>query len=337
VRVKTVWRKDDVRIGLVGFFGWGNYGDELLRRVWEQALGPSYDAAPVHDLLQEPYFSRSADTVAKEHDALVIGGGDLVIPNKISPLYWNRAWLQRPVVIAGIGVPTWIRQRVPSVMERMQDFFQHRNVRYISARDEESAEWIRRELRPRAPVHVRADLVFSLMMPRAHPYARPTVGINMRTHSAGSDPAELVATVRALQEQGVDVVMLVLGTGQTRAKDLEVSEGFPVDLPILESESLDELSAYIGGLDLLLSNKYHGTVVASMYGVPSIVLSSTAKSRNLYRRLDRLPLLSSNEDPQMLDKVGMSRMPVSRIAVDVLRNEAALCVREVRDVIDSVL
>lgn len=324
------------RIGLVGFFGWGNYGDELFLHNWRRTVGQHHEASVVHDLTAAPYFSRSAAEIAQEHDALVIGGGDLVIPNKISPLYWNRAWLARPVYISGVGVPTWVKHRAPDVIERLRTFFQHPNVQHIGARDLESAQWIRRYLEPNVPVETHADLVFNMVMPPAVTYDRPTVGINLRTHRAGSDPAQLVRVCETMRERGYDVVNIVLGTGKTRAADLEVAEAFPFrDQIVLESEDVDDLSSYLGGLDVLLSNKFHGTVVATMYGVSSVVLSATTKSKNLYQHLDRQMLLSSNEDPQLLEKVELARMPVSARAVDDLRADAGDAVRRLVDRINE--
>lgn len=316
------------RIGLVGFFGWGNYGDELFLDNWRQTVGRHHEVAVVHDLLAVPYFSRNAAEIASEFDAILIGGGDLVIPNKISPLYWNRAWLTRPVYISGVGVPTWIKQQAPDVMDRLRTFFQHPNVRHIGARDPESAEWIRRHLTPKLPVDVHADLAFNLLLPPATRFENPTVGINLRTHRAGSDPTQLVRVCEALRSRGYDIANIVLGTGKTRAADLAVARDFPfADQLILESESIDDLSAHLGGVSMLISNKFHGTVVASMYGVSSVVLSATTKSRNLYARLDRHPLLSTNEDPDMLAKVELAAMPVSSTAVRELQLDANEAVR----------
>lgn len=320
------------RIGLVGFFGWGNYGDELFHRVWQESIGQFHEIGVVHDQLASPYFSRPAVEIAKEYDALVIGGGDLVIPNKISPLYWNRAWLQRPIYISGIGVPTWIKQQAPDVMERLQHFFQHPNVRYISTRDIESAEWIRRHLRPSIPVHVHADLVFALRLPPAARYERPTVGINLRSHRKDSDPSQLLHVCRQLQERGYDIANLVLGTGRTGAVDLEVARDFPFpDQRILASDSLDELTSAIGGLDFLISNKFHGTVIATAYGISSVVLSSTSKSINLYRSLGRKHLLSNNTDEDMMSKVELAPVRVPEMTIRELRRDAREGVDDVLD------
>lgn len=311
------------RIGLVGFFGWGNYGDELFHRIWTNSVGSVHETALVHDKLEHPYFSRPADTIIEEFDGVIIGGGDLVIPNKISPLYWNRAWLKKPVYISGVGVPTWIKTEAPDVMERLRHFFQHPNVKYISARDIESAEWIRRKLNPKIEVRSHADLAFSGFYPPAQKFERPTVGISLRTHRADSDPTVLVNACRQLQSEGYDILNIVMATGRTRAADLKVAQDFPLEgQHIFESEDIDSISSAIGGVDLLISNKFHGTVVASTYGVSSVVLSSTSKSRNLYRRLGRTPLLSSAADEKLMDKIRLAQMPLSEDSLLAVRQEA---------------
>ncbi|OFI39653.1 hypothetical protein BIU82_00895 [Arthrobacter sp. SW1] len=311
------------KIGLVGFFGWGNYGDELFHRIWEQSLGQFHETRLLHEKLEAPYFLRPATEVASEVDAIVIGGGDLVIPNKISPLYWNRAWLAKPVYISGVGVPTWIKHEAPDVMERLRAFFQHPNVRYVSARDAESAEWIRRKLQPKVVVEQHADLAFGSMYPPARVFEKPTVGISLRTHRADSDPTILLEACRTLQQEGFDILNIVMGTGRTRAADLEVAKAFPLEgQQIFESEDIDDISSAIGGLSLLISNKFHGTVVATSYGVSSVVLSSTSKSRNIYKRLGRTPLLSSATDEHLMDKIRLARMPIADDALKAVRLEA---------------
>lgn len=311
------------RVGLVGFFGWGNYGDELFHRIWTGSVGSVHETTLLHDKLEYPYFSRPPVDIAKEVDAIIVGGGDLVIPNKISPLYWNKAWLNRPIYISGVGVPTWIKNEAPDVMERLRTFFQHKNVRYISARDAESAQWIRSKLQPNIVVHQHADLAFSGFYPPARKFSNPTVGISLRTHRADADPTILINTCKQLQDEGFDILNIVMGTGRTRAADLEVARNFPLKNQIIfESENINEISSAIGGLDVLISNKFHGTVVATSYGVSSVVLSSTSKSRNLYNRLGRAPLLASATDGKLLEKVRLARMPISPDALRTLRLEA---------------
>jgi polysaccharide pyruvyl transferase WcaK-like protein len=126
------------RIGLVGYFGWGNYGDELFLRVWNKELARVGRPEVVHQLTRAPYFTDPPKRVAKRYDAFVIGGGDLVVPWNFSRLYWRPEWLTKPVYVAGVGVPTWGEPK-DSVIQDLRRFLQHPNVRYISARDPESA------------------------------------------------------------------------------------------------------------------------------------------------------------------------------------------------------
>ena len=97
---------------------------------------------------------------------------------------------------------------------------------------------------------------------------------------------------------------------------------------------MSELSAALGGLDVLASMKFHGSLVASMYGVPAIVLSPTTKSKNLFKALGRTELLSDLHDPDMAGKLEHAK---TRISMDVIegqkagaREEMAHLVRQMR-------
>lgn len=295
------------KVGLIGFFGWGNYGDELFLDQWHRVLDPYFDAQPIHDLMRAPYFSRDPKTVAQDYDAFVIGGGDLVIPNKVSELYWNEAWLAKKVYIAGVGVPTWIKNENPRVVAYMSRFFQHPNVQYIGARDAESAAWIRENLKPNIPVRVHPDLVYSMTLPEPRRYAEDKVlgiSVRQRRNEKVDDYSALSAMVEVARERGYAIKVLVLSNGRTGAADLKATERLPFHpFEVVHSESMDELTAALGGLDVLASMKFHGSLVASMYGVPSIVLSPTTKSKNLYQSLGRTELLSHLNDQSMADKL----------------------------------
>lgn len=310
------------KVGLIGFFGWGNYGDELFLDQWHRVLDPYFDAQPIHDLMRAPYFSRDPKTVAQEYDAFVIGGGDLVIPNKVSELYWNEAWLAKKVYIAGVGVPTWIRNENPRVLAYMSRFFQHPNVQYIGARDAESAAWIRENLKPGIPVRVHPDIVYSMPLPEPRRYAEDKVlgiSVRQRRNQKVDDYSALSAMVEVARERGYAIKVLVLSNGRTGAADLQAAERLPFQpFEVVHSESMEELTAALGGLDVLASMKFHGSLVASMYGVPSIVLSPTTKSKNLYQALGRTDLLSHLNDASMADKLEPAQ---NRIAPDVIARQ----------------
>ena len=158
-------------VGLVGFYGPGNYGDELFLEVFRQHLGSVVDLDVVFDSPTRPYFDRPVRDVVREHDAILIGGGDLLVPWGLGDRYWLPDYLRRPVHVIGVGVPTW-RPSKPGVVDQLGRFLRHRNVRSITTRDRESTAWIREHLRPRVEVETAADLVFALDLPRGRATGR---------------------------------------------------------------------------------------------------------------------------------------------------------------------
>src|SRR5690625_97050 len=110
------------KIALVGYFGWGNFGDELFLEVHRQQLAVSYELFVAHDLLEAPYFSRPVSEVVDEADAILIGGGDLLNPLRVSELYWQMEYLRKPTFVYGLGVPNQPFRR-EHVLAVYQDFF----------------------------------------------------------------------------------------------------------------------------------------------------------------------------------------------------------------------
>jgi polysaccharide pyruvyl transferase WcaK-like protein len=286
------------RIGLIGFYGWGNYGDELFIDAFAPALGRAGTMTVLPELESDPYFTRPVRQVVAEQDALVIGGGDLVQFNRRNKLYWDSAYLDKPVFIYGVGVPTWRgAEPVPRIVDHLRQFFQHPNVKYIGVRDEESKAWIDANLEPTVEVKVHADLVFSLDLPpasRPGPDDPPILGIVTRQRPVDSpdDYTAVEALARTAQDRGFRIRHIVLGTGTVGQRDLANADD--LDVPgkeLVHSENLDDLSRWIGECRVLASMKFHGTVVATMYGTPSICLMPTPKNYRLLKQIGRPELI----------------------------------------------
>ncbi|HEY4615893.1 MAG TPA: polysaccharide pyruvyl transferase family protein [Citricoccus sp.] len=290
-------------VGLVGFFGWGNYGDELFLQLWKRVLSPHFDVSVVHDLLTPPYVSRDPEAVADAYDALVIGGGDLVLTDQLSELYWRREWLRRPVYICGVGATLHDRIRRQPVIDQMAEFFGHPNVQYISARDDESAAWIRTHLRPRVPVEVHPDLVFALPLPPPDPGllqtgGRPTLGVSVRQGKFGQDNdySGLASLVEAARDRGYAVSVLELGNGRQRHRDTPALAQLPfVPDSVVSERSPEQISAAIGALTVSATMKFHGLVVGLRYGVPSLALSPNTKNSALLEAIGRPDLVGDLE------------------------------------------
>jgi polysaccharide pyruvyl transferase WcaK-like protein len=301
-----------LRIGLVGFFNWGNYGDELFVEVHKKYLSDQFDLKIMHDLTAKPYFSGSVTEAISTVDAIVIGGGDLIIPWSLSELYWKPEYLSKPVLIVGVGVPTWKKSR-EDVLEKMRSFLSHPSIKLINLRDKPSYDYVVKNFSPTAPITHSVDIVFGLDFPTAQRPDKKVLGIVTRYRRGGDDNyTQLTELCSKAQSFGWQIRQIILGTGETGERDEETAKRFEFpEKEVVRSENLTDLSRAIGECSALASMKFHGTVVAAAYGVPSIVLSPTDKSRNFMRMIEREDLLSNLHDSMLPDHFSpfMARIP----------------------------
>ncbi|MDQ7727287.1 polysaccharide pyruvyl transferase family protein [Halomonas sp. SpR8] len=319
-------------VGLAGFFGYGNYGDELFVTVYKQWLSPYFDLVFLSDVLDKPYYSRPIEEIVDSVDAIIIGGGDIVQPWGMDDRYFNKLFLKKPVFIIGVGVP--IRSassRNPNhiekewIIDKYRNFFSHPSVKMIHARDDQSSNWIRRKLNPKVAVTEAPDIVCSMDLPSAIDSVSEvkTLGVVTRSRpNQEDDYSEILKVADKCLSMGWNVRHIILGTGRVGKKDYENADKLRIKKELVYSESLSELTEAIGGCSALLSMKFHGTVVATMYGIPSIVMVPTNKNRNFMNRIGRSDLLSKFDSPDLLQKFGDAPETISSDSVEMLRDRA---------------
>jgi polysaccharide pyruvyl transferase WcaK-like protein len=319
---------DHPHVGLVGFYGWGNYGDELFLEALTSSLGPSVDIQP----LVGPTWARlpSLRRGVLGSDVVVIGGGDLLRP-WATTRYFRPILLRRPVFVAGIGVPTWGGTN-PEVVDSLRRFFRHRNLRGIAARDEGSAAWIRDNLDPKVPVRVTPDLVCSLDLPRVQrPAGPPIFGVAVRRRDTPDDLTQVRRLCERAVSMGYRLRRIILATGRVRAHDIEATAGLGFeDTELISSDDLDEISQAIGECTVFATMKFHGVVVATMYGVTPIAMMPTAKTRNFIADVGRPDLLTQFAAEDLPDHLLPEMPPIAQSVRDRLRNGAAEYLRDLR-------
>jgi polysaccharide pyruvyl transferase WcaK-like protein len=310
------------RTGIVGFYGQGNYGDELFLDVFREHLAGATDLTVLTQAREGPIPAASRAAV-RAQDAIVIGGGDLVVPWQTNERDWSSDYLRRPVHIIGVGVPTW-RESRPAAMRQLRRFLQHGSVRSITARDQESAAWIRDHLAPRVPVEMAADLVFALTLPPAtRPGGQPILGIVVRWRNDQDDFSSVRAMAARGRQLGYRLRSIVLATGEVRRKDEAALARLALSVDeIVASDDLASLSRAIGECTMLASHKFHGTVVAAAYGVPAISMATTDKNRNLLRRLGRPEWVCAFHDPRLPELIVADPPSVDGAIVAEMRAEA---------------
>lgn len=309
-------------VGLVGYFGWGNYGDELFSEVFAEHLGP---AMGLRNLLGPEHLGRPGRIRRGAHDsdAILIGGGDIVVP-WLANRYWRDVFLDRPVFISGVGVPTW-REATAEQTANLRRFFRDPAVRGIAVRDAGSAAWIRDNLAPSVPVEVTPDLVCGLSLPAVErPAGPPILGVTVRQRQEQDDFGHVRALCERATSMGFRVRRIVLATGLTRAADLQGFAGLGLDdTELVSTDDLSAISRAIGECTITASMKFHGVVVATMYGVPTLAMMPTHKTRSFLTTLGRADLLTNFNDPDLPDRFDPGLRPIDPAGPAALRREAA--------------
>ncbi len=320
-------------VGVVGFYGWGNYGDELFWRAFEEQLG---GAMELRNLIGPGAREGGASLrhAVRDVDVVLVGAGDLVIPWRASR-YWNEALLQRPVFVAGVGVPLW-QPATDAGVTRLRRFFRHPAVRLVAARDDESAGWMTHHLAPALAVRRTADLACAATLPAASPPdGQPIFGVNVRQRLDGVDD---LSRVRELCERaasgGYRIRRIVLATGGVREADLEATARLELDdTELIATDDLDAISRAIGECRVFATMKFHGVVAAAMQGVTPIALKRSTKTENLLRELGREDLQSSFDDPDLPAYAERELPPIAPEAHEGLRTDATRFLGELRTAI----
>lgn len=300
------------KLGVVGYYHYGNYGDELFLDVFGQSLH-DFDFVFFQDALRRPYFHTPLAEKVDKVDAILIGGGDLIIPSYWTDQYFEPEFLAKPVYIHGAGVPTWGGEN-PEIVARLAGFLQHPNVRHIHVRDMQSRAWIEKKLAPKVDITVTPDIVCALELPDVKPSGTaPIFGLVSRKQKPGSIRWDNVqALCQRARSYGYRIRHIILATGIIGQEDMDaVTESSLDDVEVVVSESIADLTRAIGECTVLASMKFHGCVVATMFGIPAITLITTDKFRNFYALIEREELVAHHWHETLPDRLPryLARIP----------------------------
>ncbi len=314
------------KIGLVGYFGWGNFGDELFVRAHRQHLSDLVDLEVVHDILEAPYFSCEANDRLSSFDGFLIGGGDLVNPRALSTLYWREEYLRKPVFLHSIGCPSITIQQSAS-LTKLKRFFSSDSIKHINLRDTQSKAYFDKVIAPRCDTVASPDAVCALAIPTKRKSNTLTLGVVLRAHRSVDNPdyPEVRRAADEAKALGYTIKLIVAGNGRLGSNDFELTKAFAKeDEEILFSENLDDICSAIGSCSLLLSMKFHVVVVGALYGVPAIQLSSTQKNSNLFNYLQRPDLRRNHLDHSLWRAIPPIPAPIHSILSRRLKRDAAV-------------
>ncbi|KEQ12342.1 hypothetical protein GZ77_17465 [Endozoicomonas montiporae] len=315
------------RVGITGSFGRGNYGDELYVQTYQHWFGPWAELHLMSNLPRPEYFNDFSKARVDLMDAIVLGGGDLLCAYKpkVDRDFIHPHYLRRPLHVAGIGVERNRPDKNPDIVNKWKSFLNHENVKSITTRDPGSSTWIEENICPSQPVGHHPDLVCALPLPQAtKPKGAPILGIVTR-HIKHPREYVLLAEIGAkMASQGWRIQHIIGGVREHGKKDFENSK--LLEIPGKEtvySEDLDEISRAIGACSLVLSMKLHTTIVATMYGVPTICVNPVVKAKQFLKSIDREELAFSPNDRKIIELIdsGVPEVPMDKVGK--LREEAS--------------
>lgn len=315
------------QIGLTGSLGYGNYGDELYIKTYEYWLGQWADLHLVTDVHRSPeYLTNVKTNVINLMDAIVLGGGDLLCPYRefINPNFNSPVYLKRPVHIAGIGVERNRDDIDEEVLEKWKSFLCDSNIASISMRDPGSKEWIEEHIQPQVPVTSHPDWVCALPLPEVEKKSKaPVLGIITRHIKSGKEYKMLKEVGDLLKSQGWRVIHIIGGVGGHGKKDYENSKLLEIEgKEIVYTQDLDKITRSIGKCDLVISMKLHTTLVALMYGVPTISLNPVVKTRAFMERIGYGKFALKHDDKSIFELIEEGIPAPSEEAVNKVREEA---------------
>lgn len=278
-----------MKIGILGYFGFGNYGDELFHQVWCE-LFADHELITFQEVTGLEKCMHSNAQQRKEFidsvDALLIGGGDLIRPSgKIN--YWFPELLSKPIFLYGLGVAKWLGKD-PVIVEQIISFLKHDNVKQVGLRDIQSKEWLKNlDVTLEAKTEVTPDIVFS--MPKVGPKSFPRKRLGIITRHQKFYTPERIEQMKYIvdlyTELDFEVFELLASTGPEKEWDIEGSKGWDLGVEVLTFDSDDEITEAISSCDIIYSMKFHGCVVGLLHNVPTISLLKTDKFKNLYKNL----------------------------------------------------
>jgi hypothetical protein len=268
-----------MKIAVLGYYGFGNWGDEVILDNLRRFLAP-------HTVVPIPLgLPDSVDTVRRLNafDFVILGGGGLYRKEPPSPFATFDRWgndLTVPIGVLGLG----ISRLAPRFAAATHNLIE-RSL-FFQVRDEES-----RRLLDHPKVELAPDLTFYRPLgpaPERAGEGQIVCGINLRPAQAG-----ISRWIEAVQ--GLDCRKLAIPfSSHPTLGDREAL--LSLDPQCLSHFSLDTFAS----TDILIGTAFHSLLFAVQMGIPVIAINYDPKVERFMRELELTDYMLSWDEPHRL-------------------------------------
>ncbi|MGM0836803.1 MAG: polysaccharide pyruvyl transferase family protein [Bacillota bacterium] len=285
-----------MKIGIAGYYGQGNFGDELFLETYKQVF---------HD---HNVFPIIMHIDKYKCESIIVGGGDLIIPYSYNDFYFPAELASLPYWVYGVGIvdfyppDTWPIAEV----EKYRKIISTSKGLYV--RDPNS-EKLANYMKLNKVIKQVPDIAFSFKQPNfpiIKKVNKKTVGVC--SFSYNDFPLEKMAKILStLSSKEYQLSLIAVVDKRNTFSDFDTCRKLKerilfhnphADVVIVDYKYLDVTYSHIQALDFLVSFKLHPSLVGIRNLVPTFCLSKLSKVRSLLNEFNLNEYFADYDEPE---------------------------------------
>lgn len=318
-----------MNIGIVGWYGMKNIGDESFREVFSQALCPHHIR----------YYTPPG--TPHDCDVYILGGG-----NVASPFYLNEISDCLPLYGLGIGIG----------YESEIDLLAKRPFKEVYLRNQTDVEMARTKCP--FPVHYTPDLAFWLSPSRPVPrrwdgkkkiaviasdYINPAIdrSVNQFGMRAYDFQVKLAAELDVLTEQGWEVLLMPCSTdgyGDDRRVMLGIAS-FMKKRPamIMDTMCPHAMIDILAGQDVTICMRFHSVIFSVIAGTPPLAIAHSRKVQLFMEENGMSDLIVGTFDGDKFMTKNLVEIAIQEAENDELRSRLGILAKDNQRQVQEVM
>jgi len=265
-----------MKIGLVGYYGFGNFGDEWMLETM-RLLAPQIEFTPFY------YRGDGLWKISNDVDAILIGGGNILIPlPAVSKSYFNPIFLEmgKPIIVWGVDFYLTGGYFYEGI-EAINQFLIHPNVLGIWLRS--PFDYSISQYLLRSEIIEKVYLCYDICY--AYPVVPPTEWVKSAALIALGERLSNFWTCETTQRledilRGLgysEVAYIVLGWDEIGRRDWKFTKEVTRNVLIWRPTSVEETLNIMKRYDMVVTCKLHGAIAAALLHKRIKILSQDNK------------------------------------------------------------